>query len=131
MQSTGLDIERTKAGRPSAAARRGARTIPGLDAEPLEYGEFRMHILSVPVIFIALIKRLGLPFAVYPNRQNPDVWCFKFQRRFVLELDGTGRASWNGVEPAFRYRIEATLRQAVELHTLRRRSRPRRRAVVA
>lgn len=101
--------------------------LPANDLVGLNFREFRTQLLSVPIIFIALVKRLGIPFAVYPNRSQGDGWCFKFQRRFVLEIDATGRADWSRVDPATRSRLQAALEQAVQLHAARQRGRPRRR----
>lgn len=100
--------------------------LPANDLDGLNLREFRTQVLSVPIIFIALVKRLGIPFAVYPNRSQSDGWCFKFQRRFVLEIDATGRADWSRVDPAIQGRLQAALQQAVQLHATRQRGRPRR-----
>ena len=87
----------------------------------------RAQLLTVPVLFIGLLKQQDLPFAVYPSRRDPTGWCFKFQRRFVLEMDAEGRTQWLCVEPVIRGRVEAALERAVELHGRRGRSRPRQR----
>lgn len=104
----------------SEAAPAHAPETPGVRA-------LRTQLLSVPVIFIALVQQLDLPFAVYPSRREAGGWCFKFQRRFVLEVDAAGVANWDTMEPTLRPRLETALNQAVQLHAVRRRSRPRRR----
>lgn len=127
MRTMPSEIEAIRAHRPRTAERAKPGSQPAPAPETINVREVRAKLLSVPVIFIALVRQLGIAFAVYPNRRDAGGWCFKFQRRFVLELDAAGRPNWASVDPAMRPRLEAALNQAVQLHAIRRRGRPRRR----
>lgn len=127
MRSMRSEIEPVRPMSQSVYARGHSKQTPQHDIGALNFREFRIRCLSVPIIFIALLRQSGLPFAVYPNRRDPDGWCFKFQRRFVLELDSAGRANWASMEPGLRHRLQSALDQALNLHTVRQRGRPRRR----
>lgn len=131
MRTMPLEIEPIRAPRPRTSERAKPGGTPAHGSETVNAREVRTKLLSVPVIFIALVRQLGIAFAVYPNRGDAGGWCFKFQRRFVLELDASGRPNWASVDPAMRPRLEAALNQAVQLHAIRRRGRPRRRLATA
>lgn len=127
MRSLRSETEPARAVSQSVYARARPVTPASQDIGALNFREFRTQCLSVPVIFIALLRQMGLSFAVYPNRRDPEGWCFKFQRRFILELDAAGHANWASMEPTLRRRLQYALDQALHLHAVRKRGRPRQR----
>jgi hypothetical protein len=72
--------------------------------------------VSLPAIFMVLLRHEGWPIAAYPHKADPTAWSFKVTRVAVMTLNGDGRVTWKGVSSADKAHLRDLLAQALDLH---------------
>ncbi len=84
------------------------RRAPFIPDDPAE-------LITIPVIFIALLGRHGVRAPIHQHQHFRDVWFFRFGKRALLELDAQGERRWRHAPELLRERVDPLVDAAVAL----------------